>query len=531
MQSPFRIIVAVSLATSVVVISSSCSAQPPSRPDVVELGITGSLELLASGRTSVELTTAYLDRIEAYDDDLNAIIAVNPEALEQAAASDGRRANGGPIGRLEGVPIVLKDNIDVSGMPTTNGATAFEDYLPEQDAAVVSRLEAEGAVILAKANMFEFAFSSKTSASTVGGVVHNPYDTSRTSTGSSGGSAAAVAASFAAAGLGTDTWGSIRNPAGHQALVGVRPTHGLISLAGVTAEISQLDAVGPMALTVEDAALLLDVLVGSDPADPFSAETDDHVTGSYVEGLSDTALEGVRVGVPTDEYLWQGEVDLDELDPTNQHDQRVALMEAAIAEFEAQGATVVPVTTAEAELSGYEWAGEAYWMDKHWASNAASYPAALAGLSGPDDTLNLEDYFVDGRGIIDADAEEYYFESGFDDAAAAENWSQLLAARGRLIAFFEGHDLDAIILPGDLANAMPLDVADEYYWDGLGEAPSTGAPAISIPVGFTDAGLPASIQLLGVPYSEKLLLAMAYDYEQAAGGNRIAPPGFPELGR
>jgi Asp-tRNA(Asn)/Glu-tRNA(Gln) amidotransferase A subunit family amidase len=272
---------------------SSSSVASPLEATIPEL--QGAME--TGQLTSVELVDFYLARIAAYDNagpKLNAFILVNPVARDEAAALDAERAESGPRGPLHGIPVVLKDNIGTADMQTTAGSLALKGFTPAEDAFQVRKLREAGAVIIGKANLFEFALGW-TTVSSLGGQTLNPYDLSRDPGGSSGGTAVAVTANFAAAGLGTDTCGSIRLPAAHNDLYGLRPTSGLSSRAGVIPFSTTLDAVGPMARSVVDLAIMLDATVGRDPADPTTVP----VTTSYLNAVDPDGLSGRRVGLVT----------------------------------------------------------------------------------------------------------------------------------------------------------------------------------------------------------------------------------------
>src|SRR5262245_6150672 len=250
--------------------------------------------------TCVQLIKLYLDRIEAYNlsgPALHAIITVNPKALETAAAMDRQyAANPSAVGSLHCVPIVLKDNFNTKDMPTTGGNVSMKTSQPAADAFTVAKLRRAGTLIIGKANLQEFARGGM-SISSLGGQVLNPYDLTRTPGGSSGGTGAAVAANLALAGTGSDTGQSIRSPASANSLVGIRPTRGLVSRAGVIPNSQTQDEVGPIARTVTDAALMLDVMAGYDPADPITAFGRGHQPATYTHLLRSGALKGVRIGV------------------------------------------------------------------------------------------------------------------------------------------------------------------------------------------------------------------------------------------
>jgi len=325
--------------------SSSRGAAPlpgiPPGLDVVEITVDQVQSDLDAGRYSAEdLTRASLARIRRYEPRYNAIVSLNPQAVAQARALDREWEVSGRRGPLHGVPIVIKDNIDQAGLVTTAGyegfsrATGGVDMIPGDDAAVVERLKAAGAIILAKTNLPDFAGHGTRTRSTVAGETLNPYNTSKAPGGSSGGTATAVNASFAVAGIGTETGGSIQNPSSAQALVGVKPTFGLVPLEGVVPmSATYVDVVGPMARTVKDAAHLLDAMAGPSEEDPRTAAARGRLpAGGYTAGLHDRALEGKRFGL-----VGQGwRTSFLPLAPETRR-----LYEEAIGALETQGAQVV----------------------------------------------------------------------------------------------------------------------------------------------------------------------------------------------
>jgi len=269
---------------------------------VEETTIAQVHEAMKSGElTAQALVQMYLDRIEAYDKQgpfINSIILVNPKAMERAKELDEALATTGFVGSLHGIPIIIKDNYDTFDMPTSNGTLALKKSIPPDDAFQVRKLREAGAIILAKSNMAEFASSGAfTVSSVLPGYTRNPYDTTRTTAGSSGGTAAAIAANFATVGLGSDTGSSIRGPASHQSLVGFRTTMGLASRDGIAPLSAARDVGGPMARTVEDAVAVLQVTVGYDPADPVTERGRDKVKDDYKQFLDREGLQGARIGV------------------------------------------------------------------------------------------------------------------------------------------------------------------------------------------------------------------------------------------
>lgn len=268
--------------------------------DLMDATVAELLEAMEQGRlTSERLVQMYLDRIEAYDKPLglNSIISINPKAMEEAKEADQKRADGETLGRLHGIPVIVKDNLDVKGMATTCGDIYRSNAIAYQDSEVVARLKQEGAIILAKANMAKYACSGANSRSSIGGRVHNAYDLSRTPAGSSGGTAVAITCNFATVGLGTDTGSSIRRPASFANIIGLRPSYGTVSVYGEFYLDWYKDAIGPMCRSAEDTALVLDVISGTDSKDRRTANADSYLPeGGYVSCLKEDGLSGKRIG-------------------------------------------------------------------------------------------------------------------------------------------------------------------------------------------------------------------------------------------
>lgn len=268
--------------------------------DLMDATVSELTTAMLHGRLTAEgLVQMYIDRIEAYDKSLglNSIISLNPEAISEARKADEALASGRILGRLHGIPVLVKDNIDVAGMATTCGDINRRNEIAATDAQVITLLKDEGAIILGKTNMSEYAVSGAESTSTMGGTVHNAYDLERTPAGSSGGTAVAITCNFAAVGLGTDTSSSIRRPASFANIVGLRPSFGLVSQYGLYCLNEGQDIIGPMCRSVEDTALLLDILAGSDPKDRESEMADNYIPAEgYTELLQTASLEGKRIG-------------------------------------------------------------------------------------------------------------------------------------------------------------------------------------------------------------------------------------------
>lgn len=502
---------------------------PATAPAVVDLSITDALALLESGATtSVALTQQYLDRIAAYDDPygdqpgLAAVILANPDALDTAAELDAERAEGTIRGPLHGIPILVKDNYATFDMPTTAGSASLHTYQTKLDSTAVERLRDAGAIILAKTNMAEFAWHGTYTLSSERGRTTNPYNQANSASGSSGGTGAAVAAGYAPAGLGTDSCGSIVGPSAHQSLVGYRPTMGLTSVTGIVPLSLRQDVSGPMTTTVTDAALLMEVLAGVDATDPQTVIAAEQDTDSYVEGLSDTALEGKRIGYVRWDY---------EEDPARPGlAETTALIDQAVRDLAAQGAEIVPVPDFTREfvsgtLKSGGWIDMRPSIDSFFASTDATWPEGLAALTEPADALTFSDVIADGKtSLLPGDVE--YFQSNEDipnpayDAAVAEQEAGKIA----MDQYFVDHDLDALAMPTSATSATPEWAGTTFCDVGA----NTGIPTVSLPAGFTSTGAAAGLELAAPRSQDAALLAMSYDYEQATL-HRVAPASTPEL--
>ncbi|MFS4504704.1 amidase [Clavibacter sp. Sh2141] len=505
--------------------TGAADATPPA---VVDLGVADALALLESGATtSVELTRAHLARIEAYDraygnqPGLAAVITVNDGALATAAELDAERAAGTIRGKLHGVPIVVKDNHATADMPTTAGSAALRGYRTEEDATAVARLRAAGAIILAKTNMSEFAWHGTYTLSSARGRTANPYDQRNSASGSSGGTGAAVAAAYAPAGLGTDSCGSILGPAAHQGLVGYRPTMGLTSTAGILPLSPRQDVSGPLTTTVADAALLMEVLAGRDPADPLTAIADEQATDAYVAGLSTTALAGKRIGW----VRWDIAEDPERpgLAETN------ALMEQAAADLRAQGAEVVEVPLTqefvEGTLQSGGWRDIRPSIDRFLAETPATWPARLSARTEPADVLSFADVIADRpSALTDTDIAYFLSHEDIPNADYERSIAEQDAGKAAMDRFFVEHEVDALAMPVSATSATPTWAGTTYCDVGA----NTGIPTISVPAGTTSTGAPVGLELAAPRSRDGDLLAMAYAYEQATR-HRVAPASTPEL--
>ena len=462
--------------------------------------------------TCRSLVEQYLARIDADDKKgaaLNAIVLANPDALKVADDLDRRFRQSGPVGPMHCVPILVKDNYETIDMPTTAGSLSLKGMMTGKDAFVVKRLREAGAVMIAKSNMAEFAFSPvETVNSILPGYTRNPYDTTRVTAGSSGGSAAAIAANFGAVGLASDTGDSIRGPAAHQALVGLRSTMGLVSRAGVVPLNLAADIAGAVTRTVADTAAVLQVIAGPDPADPATASARDHAA-NYLASLRADGLKGARLGVLHQAY------DTPTLDAGVD-----AVFKGALGELRNLGAEVIdPVEVAGLDAMRREQTGSCNQF-KH---DLNRYLAAL-GDKAPMHSL---EEIVKSRRFHPSI--QVRLESGqtADDVPGVspgcrsrDEFREKL--RAGVAALMDAMQLDALVYP--TWSNPPRLIGDLNTPGGDNNqlfAPSTGFPAITVPMGYTvDDRLPAGLQFFGRPWSEPRLLELAYSYEQATHHRR-----------
>jgi amidase len=471
--------------------------------------------LRARSLTCRSLVERYFARIDAYDKRgpaLNAIVMKNAGALNLADELDRRLRDGRPAGPLHCVPVLVKDNYETADMPTTAGSLSLQGMMTGRDAFVVRRLREAGAVMIAKSNMAEFAFSPvETVSSILPGYTRNPYDTSRVTAGSSGGSAAGVAANFAAIGLASDTGDSIRGPASHLALVGLRSTMGLVSRAGVVPLNAGADIAGVVTRTVADTATVLQVIAGSDLDDPATLASRGHISPNYGAALVLDGLKGARLGVLHQAYDT----------PTLDFEVK-QVFERSLRELRQAGALVVdPVAVADLDaLRQTQRPCNRFKFDLN------RYLAALGDktpMHSLDEIIKSGKFHPSIQTRLEAaqastDAPD---ESG--DCKAREAFRDKL--RAAMLMLMDTQQLDALVYPtwsnpprliGDLNTAGGDN--NQFF------SPNTGFPAITVPMGVTRGTLPAGLQLLGRPWSESMLLRLAYGYEQATRHRR--PPAL-----
>jgi Asp-tRNA(Asn)/Glu-tRNA(Gln) amidotransferase A subunit family amidase len=497
--------VACALAASL--IATGISAQV----EVTEATIVELQQAMASGRaTSVEITSAYLARIEAYDragPRLNAIIRLNPHALADAERLDAERARQGPRGPLHGVPVLLKDNYDAFDMPTSAGTLTLAGLVPPDDAFQVRKIREAGAVILGKTNLHELAYGITTIAA-LGGQTLNPYDPTRNPGGSSGGTGAAIAASFAAVGWGSDTCGSIRIPASHNNLVGLRPTKGLSSIDGIIPLAHTQDVGGPLARTATDLAIALDATVGADPADPATRALEGRALPSFRDALDSASLRGVRLGI------------LAGLFGDTPEDAAVAgLVRSAIARMAELGADTVTVEIPDYQslISGSSVIAHEFKWD------LLDYLASV-----PDAPVSSLEEMLE-RGLNHAALVPILDRSTAPASRDTEAYRDALAKRGPLrdavVAAMDARGVDALVYP--TIRTVPNQIGEPQRGSNCQLSATSGLPAISFPAGWS-GGLPVGVELLARPFADARLVGIAYAFEQA-DGQRRAPAVTPPL--
>jgi amidase len=506
---------------------------------------------MADGRINAEsLVQAYLDRIEAYDKAgpfINSLITVNDQALTRARELDSIYAASGFVGPLHGIPVIVKDNYDTYDLPTTNGVLALKHSIPPDDAFMVRRIRDAGAIILAKANLAEFATSGAyTVSSVLPGYSRNPYDTRRVTAGSSGGTAAAVAANLGAVGLGTDTGSSIRGPSAHQALVGFRPTQGLASRDGIAPLNAARDVGGPIARTVEDAVAVLQVIAGYDPADSVTAASEGNVPDSYASFMDIDGLAGARIGVlraffevadaeatgPEPTPFVRDTTDAQQQEdeppePRKVHPEVLRLIEQALADMSAAGAIIVD----SVEIPKMDSLRRAIPNIGRWRYDFDVYMAARpnAPVKTMKDILDSGDFYSPLRASLARAVEQEGAPE--DNEKWAEYWTATEALQAAVLAAMDSAGIDVLVYP--TYNYPPRLIGDENTTYGANSgtlSPPTGFPAFNVPMGFSFGTLPAGLQLLGRPFGESDLIRISYAYEQATH-HRRAPESTPPLAR
>jgi Asp-tRNA(Asn)/Glu-tRNA(Gln) amidotransferase A subunit family amidase len=513
--------------------SGVLSAQNASFP-VEETSIASLQAAYVAGRTTAhEVVQAHLDRIAAYDKRgpiINSLITVNPHALEEADRLDAAlKASGRPVGPLHGIPVIVKDNIDVAGLPMTSGFQGWKNYYPPDDAPLVKKIRLAGGIILAKASLSEFALGIGDNInSVVSGFARNPYNTAFATGGSSGGTGAAIAASFGVVGIGTDTGGSVRRPAAHMALAGLRPTVGAVSRTGMVPDNSIRDTAGPMARTVVDMATLLDVIVGFDGADKATAQSAGHIPQTYTGGLKKEALQGARLGVLRQVFK-----------PAVTDPAITAHFERTIAELKAAGAEIVdPFVVPEIESIPRPPQTRARtrddltnWIAKHPGVPFPSVKAIadsrlLHPLHQPvfDEMAAAKPANEDPE-TIDGLKNEQRYRDAFTKAMGSNRIDAVIfPVMAQLPAINGDRNTQLVAKPKPGADAGPTALGSSLTF----VASALQWPALSVPSGYLGEGLPQGLQFLGRAWDDAKIIGYAYAYEQATQ-YRGPPPAVPPL--
>ncbi|MFT5761598.1 MAG: amidase [Polaribacter sp.] len=487
-----------------IVMLFGCTNQKKTPINVSELTMSQIHDSYKKGNyTSEQLVKQYIERIQENDSEINSISIINPDAILIAKELDKEFQKTNKLRPLHGIPIIIKDNINTKNLPTTGGALALKDFIPEENAFVVKKLIEAGAIIIAKSNMAEWAFSAMHTESSTKGTTRNPYNLDYVPAGSSGGTAAAVASNFATIGLGTDTGNSIRGPSSHNALIGFRTTLGLISREGIIPLFLRNDVVGPMGRTVEDATRVLEIMIGIDPKDEITNYSKGKTVENYTQFLKKDGLKGSRIGV------------LRELSEDNVDAEVKNLFEKAIVDLNSLGAEIIdPIVIPNfAELRQNQWCSE-------FKKDVEDY---LATYVKNDTIKTIEDIIRIGSTSEYASdklvsASKYFTRWGDvkEKCFNAYKDPRRIAFREAIEKVMDSLKLDAIIYPTWNNKPARIDFFEKEYLGDNNQviAPHTGQPAFTVPMGFTKGNLPAGLQFLGRMYAEPTLIRLAYSYEQ-----------------
>jgi Asp-tRNA(Asn)/Glu-tRNA(Gln) amidotransferase A subunit family amidase len=511
------------LVLAALFLASATAARAQQRFRLEETTIADVHAAMRAGTlTCHALVQAYLDRIDAYDKkgpSFNAITVVNPDALTIADSLDRRfRASKQLVGPLHCVPMIVKDNMQTIGLQTAAGNVALKGYAPHKDAFEVARVKRAGAIVLAKSNMAEFAFSPLETVNSLQGYSHNPYDTSRVTAGSSGGTAAAVAANLGEVGLGTDTGNSIRGPSSHQALVGIRSTMGLTSRAGIAPLSLFADIAGPMARNVADATAVFQAVVGYDPDDPATAAVKDRPIPNYASFLKKDGLKGARIGVLRQAF---------EGSPVDAEVR--AAFDRAVADLRKAGATVID-TVIIASADSIRRSNRApcnpfrYEFNQWLAEQGPGVPVKSIEAIAKDSTLYHPSIGARLRSAV-------AFEGKPDTMPGCVARQRVRdGLRAAVTHTMDSLRLDALVYP--TWSFPPRVIGDMQTPAGDNSqvfSPTTGMPAITVPMGYTrDGQLPAGMSIFGRAFDEGRLIRIAYAYEQATRW-RKPPASAPPL--
>ena len=532
-----RKLLAACLATAIV-----CALQPRrslgeggQEPAPFQLGET-TIAAIHAAMTSGQLTChalveQYLRRIEAYDTNgpgLNAIVQINARALTEADDLDRRFKTTGPTGPLHCIPVIVKDNFETIGLQSAAGSLSLEGFVSDKDAFQVRKIKEAGAIVLAKSNMAEWAFTPyETVSSILPGYTRNPYALNRVTAGSSGGTAAAVAANFGAVGLGSDTGNSIRGPSSHQALAGIRSTMGLTSRAGVVPLSLLADIAGPMTRTLADAVTVFQVIAGSDPDDPvtapgtpearaFSPAARPAALPDYSRSLQRDGLKGARIGVLRQAY------ERESTDP-----EIVQFFMTAVEDMKRAGATIVDPARVDLEgirrdRSSGQCGGFKYDINRYLASHGDRIP-----MHSLEEVIKSRRFHPSVQRRLEQAQEGS--ENGIDSPACAAEAEYREKVRAAVLNTMDAEKLDGFVYP-TWSNVPRLigDLNTPHGDNSQFFSPTTGFPAINVPMGYTRGVLPAGITFFGRAWDEPTLIKLAYSYEQWTR-HRRPPASTPPL--
>lgn len=511
-----------------VVLAARAWAQPVELDSATIQQLAAAMD--AGTLTSERLVQLSLARIEAYDDKgpkLNAVLTLNARALDVARALDAERKAKGKRSLLHGIPIVLKDNFDTMDLPTTGGSILLDGSIPPDDAFVVKKLRDAGAVILAKVNLSEFA--SGGAFSSLGGQTRNPHDPLRTPSGSSGGTGVSIAAGYATLGLGTDTGGSVRGPSTSNGVVGLKPTHGLLSRDGIIPLALSFDTGGPLARNVADIAVALGIMTGVDAADAATKKSEGRFESDYTKYLNAGALKGARIGIARDFMGQDPEVDW--------------VVEAALSAMRNAGATIVDVRFPKWLLDAK---GEFYTAVRYpeFTAQIAEYlktlkpgfPKTLAEMIEKSDRIaspradgagpNAPRWTLFKRELASGSLDDYRYTAVHDYG--------LPLVRATLEGVLTGNRLDAMVYPTSSRRPELISAPPDPAPPGGGSATGSnlanlsGFPDLIVPAGFTTDRLPVGISFVGPAFSEGKLIGLGYAFEQATKARR-RPATTPAL--
>jgi Asp-tRNA(Asn)/Glu-tRNA(Gln) amidotransferase A subunit family amidase len=496
-------------------VASGAAATPFS---VVEKTVPQIQDALTRGQTTSEdVVREYLARLSMLDRHgpaLRSMLALSPSAIADARRLDAERAASGARSPMHGIPVIFKDNIDVLGLPTTGGSRALVDHRPRLDSRVAAGMRRAGAVLLGKANLDEFPFGDF-GISTVGGTIGNAFDPTLSTSGSSGGTATAVATSLATLGFGTDTCNSLSNPASFASLATIRTTRGLTSRAGVMPLNTFQDAVGPIAKSIRELALVLDQVTGPDAEDEATADAARHISGSFAAGLDAAALKGARIGVVR--QLFVG---------VTGEREAAATMDTVVKELAAAGATVVDVSIPDLDARYLQARGSAP------GSLKAGWTAYLTrGAKEGEPVLTIDGLLSSGKlAPVSArrlrDALQPTPSGDELRAATAKFYATRDEFRGLFVGAMDQQRLDALLYPANLARPNTHEGGLERYGEEPGtcqESAMTGLPQVTVPAGFLSGRYPFGVSFLGRLWEDRRVLALAYAYEQATHHRRPPP--------